>query len=194
MNPRSIPTAVWEKLWERNGEEHGESSGCQSPRHRHTGQVRGWRRPPPQCQHFRLEVVGATDNHRRPPTRHRAGRSYPAISLAQARALSTANQAAVAEGRDPLAEKRREAMPNFRDAALWVYEAGQSRLDSTLQMRSVIVMKIALGCIVPSPSGRGTAARRDRVRAFPQVFILTDGDANDGREREGPKPTPIARP
>lgn len=52
---------------------------------------------------------------------------YPAVSLAQARALSTANQAAVAEGRDPLAEKRREAMPTFRDAALRVYEANLPR-------------------------------------------------------------------
>ena len=53
--------------------------------------------------------------------------SYPAVSLAQARSLAAANRAAVAEGRDPLAERRREAMPTFRAAALRVYEANLPR-------------------------------------------------------------------
>ena len=53
--------------------------------------------------------------------------SYPAVSLEQARSLSAANRAAVAEGRDPLAEKRRAAVPTFREAALRVYEANLPR-------------------------------------------------------------------
>ena len=53
--------------------------------------------------------------------------SYPAVSLAQARSLPAANRAAVAEGRDPLAEKRRAAVPTFREAALRVYEANLPR-------------------------------------------------------------------
>ena len=39
--------------------------------------------------------------------------SYPAVSLAQARSLAAGNRSAVAEGRDPLAEKReaKECLP-----------------------------------------------------------------------------------
>ena len=42
---------------------------------------------------------------------------FPAVSLALARPLSANNRAAVAEGRDPLAERQRAPMPTFRDAA-----------------------------------------------------------------------------
>ena len=42
--------------------------------------------------------------------------SYPAISLAQARGLAASNRSAVAEGRDPLSEKR-EAREAAREAA-----------------------------------------------------------------------------
>ena len=52
---------------------------------------------------------------------------YPAISLAQARDLARANRTAVAEGRDPLTEKRRPATPTFRQAARQVHEANLPR-------------------------------------------------------------------
>lgn len=42
---------------------------------------------------------------------------YPAITLAKARALAGEARTAVAEGRDPLAEKRREAEPTFAETA-----------------------------------------------------------------------------
>ena len=43
---------------------------------------------------------------------------YPTVSLARARELAQANRSAVAEGRDPLAEKRKAKVPTFREAAL----------------------------------------------------------------------------
>ena len=52
---------------------------------------------------------------------------YPAVSLAHARSLSAANRAAIAEGKDPRAEKRKAAMPTFREAARRVYEANLPR-------------------------------------------------------------------
>ena len=52
---------------------------------------------------------------------------YPAVSLARARLLAAANRAAVAAGRDPLAEKRRSRVPTFREAALRVHEANMPR-------------------------------------------------------------------
>ena len=42
---------------------------------------------------------------------------YPSVSLAQAREKAVDHRAAIAEGRDPVAEKRAPAMPTFREAA-----------------------------------------------------------------------------
>ena len=57
--------------------------------------------------------------------------SFPAIGLAQARGLAAANRTAVAEGRDPLAEKReakrKAAIPTFREAARQTFEANRPR-------------------------------------------------------------------
>ncbi len=43
--------------------------------------------------------------------------AYPVVSLALARKLAADNRTAIAEGRDPLAEKRRSTMPTFARAA-----------------------------------------------------------------------------
>ena len=53
--------------------------------------------------------------------------AYPAVGLARARLLAAANRTAVAEGRDPLSERRRLRVPTFREAALQVHEANRPR-------------------------------------------------------------------
>ena len=55
---------------------------------------------------------------------------FPAVSLAKARALAALNRATVAEGGDPLAEKRRGKAPTFRDAAADVHRANLPRWRS----------------------------------------------------------------
>ena len=56
---------------------------------------------------------------------------FPAIGLAQARIFAAANRTAVAEGRDPLAEKheakRKTAIPTFREATGRTFEANKPR-------------------------------------------------------------------
>ncbi len=52
---------------------------------------------------------------------------YPSVSLAQAREKAVDHRAAIAEGRDPVAEKRSPAMPTFREAAYAVHEANRPR-------------------------------------------------------------------
>ena len=56
---------------------------------------------------------------------------FPTVSLARARGLAAANRTAVAEGRDPLAEKlaekRKAAIPTFREAAEQTFEANKPR-------------------------------------------------------------------
>ena len=53
--------------------------------------------------------------------------AFPSVSLAQAREKTTGIRAAVAEGRDPLAEKHVPAMPTFREAAHAVHETNRPR-------------------------------------------------------------------
>ena len=48
---------------------------------------------------------------------------WPEVSLADARRKALEHRAAVADGRDPLSEKRRAAVPTFREAAKPVYDA-----------------------------------------------------------------------
>ena len=53
--------------------------------------------------------------------------AYPAISLAKARRLAAANRTLIAEGGDPLANKRKAATPTFREAAERTFEANKAR-------------------------------------------------------------------
>ena len=55
---------------------------------------------------------------------------YPAIGLAEARALALANKALVTAGRDPLAERHRSSVPTVRDAAKKVYQTNLPRRRS----------------------------------------------------------------
>ena len=53
--------------------------------------------------------------------------AFPSVSLAQAREKAADNRTAVAEGRDPLAEKHSPAMPTFTEAARAVHAANKPR-------------------------------------------------------------------
>ena len=55
---------------------------------------------------------------------------FPAVSLAQAREKAASHRTAVAEGRDPLAEKHAPTMPTFKEAVLTVHEANKPRWRS----------------------------------------------------------------
>jgi hypothetical protein len=52
---------------------------------------------------------------------------YPTVSLAQARKRASDNREAIGNGRDPVADKRRSAMPTFSEAAYAVHEANKPR-------------------------------------------------------------------
>ena len=63
---------------------------------------------------------------------------FPSVSLARAREKAADSRAAVAEGRDPLAEKRAPAMPTFREAAIAVHEANKPRWRNARHIASWI--------------------------------------------------------
>ena len=52
---------------------------------------------------------------------------YPSVTLAQARKRASDNRETVGNGKDPVAEKRRPAMPTFSEAAYTVHEANKPR-------------------------------------------------------------------
>ncbi len=56
---------------------------------------------------------------------------FPAVGLARAREKASQDRAAVANGRDPLAEKHAPPMPTFREAARTVHEANKPRWGNT---------------------------------------------------------------
>ena len=61
---------------------------------------------------------------------------YPAVSLAKARLRAMANRVAIADGIDPLAEKRRANTPTFRAAAVVTLEANRPRWRSARTARA----------------------------------------------------------
>ena len=54
--------------------------------------------------------------------------AFPSVGLAQAREKAADNRTAVAEGRDPVAEKHSPAMPTFREAARAVHAANTAQM------------------------------------------------------------------
>ena len=63
---------------------------------------------------------------------------FPSASLALAREKAAENRAAVAEGRDPLADKRSPAMPTFREAVRAAHEANRPRWSNAKHIASWI--------------------------------------------------------
>ncbi len=61
---------------------------------------------------------------------------YPPVTLAQARKKASDHRAAVAEGRDPLAEKHAPAMPTFREATHAVHEINRPRWRNSRHIES----------------------------------------------------------
>ena len=55
---------------------------------------------------------------------------WPVVSLAKARQRAFANRVAIADGRDPLADKRKASVPTFREAAGRTFEASRRRWRS----------------------------------------------------------------
>ena len=53
--------------------------------------------------------------------------SYPSVSLSKAREVAAANRVTVAEGKDPLLQRRKKSIPTFREAAIKVHAANLPR-------------------------------------------------------------------
>ena len=133
---------------------------------------------------------------------------WPAVGLADARRKAHEHRAAAADGRDPMADKRRCDVPTFREAARVVWEANRARWrnerTATLWWASLenhafaaigdtavdrITQSDVLGCVEPIWTTRTETARKVRQRtrtvlrwcqAHGYVTLNVAGEAIDG--------------
>ena len=108
---------------------------------------------------------------------------FPSVSLARAREKAAANRAAVADGRDPLAEKHRPTVPTFWVAAQRVHEATKPRwrngkhIDSWLQT----LERHAMPTIGNTPLDR--IERSDVLRVLEPIWTARPETARRVRQR-----------
>ena len=108
---------------------------------------------------------------------------YPSVSLARARQLADGHRLAVAEGRDPLAEKRRAATPTFAEAAAKVHEVNLPRWKNgkhTAQWLSTLE-RYAFPTIGKMPLDRIT--RRDVLAVLTPIWTTKPETARRVRQR-----------
>ena len=130
---------------------------------------------------------------------------FPAVSLAQARRRAADNRTAVADGRNPLAEKRRPKTPTFAQAAEAVHKANRPRWRNerhaaawlqTLERHAFptlgdmpidrIDREDVLSVLTPIWTTKPETARRVRQRirttlAWAQAHRFVEHNAADGR-------------
>ena len=92
---------------------------------------------------------------------------FPAVSLSQARRKAEANRSAVADGRDPLAEKQRAIVPTFAEAAKAVHKANLPRWRNARHAASW--MQTLERHAMPTIG----AMRVDRIRRADVLAVLT---------------------
>ena len=108
---------------------------------------------------------------------------YPSVPLAKARQFADAHRLAVAEGRDPLAEKRRAATPTFAEAAVKVHEANLPRWKNgkhTAQWLSTLE-RYAFPAIGKMPLDR--IERRDVLGILTPIWTAKPETARRVRQR-----------
>ena len=108
---------------------------------------------------------------------------FPSVSLARAREKAADNRAAVAEGRDPLAEKHAPAMPTFREAACAVHEANIPRWRNARHIASWMqtLERHAMPTLSNTPLDR--VDRGDVLRVLTPIWTTRPETARRVRQR-----------
>ena len=108
---------------------------------------------------------------------------HPTVTLAKARQFADAHRLAVAEGRDPLAEKRRAKMPTFAEASAKVHEVNLPRWKNgkhTAQWLSTLE-RYAFPTIGKMPLDR--IERRDVLGILTSIWTAKPETARRVRQR-----------
>ena len=108
---------------------------------------------------------------------------YPSVSLARAREKAADHRAAIAEGRDPVAEKHAPAMPTFRKAAYAVHEANKPRWRNPRHMAGWIqtLERHAMPVLGNTPLDR--IDRGDVLRVLTPIWTSRPETARRVRQR-----------
>ena len=108
---------------------------------------------------------------------------FPSIGLAQAREKTAGIPATVAEGRDPLAERRAPAMPTFREATSAVHEANRPRWRNASHIRSWMqtLERHAMPTLGSTPLDR--IDRGDVLRVLTPIWTTRPETARRVRQR-----------
>ena len=109
--------------------------------------------------------------------------AFPVVGLAEARRRAFSNRVAVAEGRDPLAEKHRAKAPTFREAAQRTFEANRPRWRNAKHVASwmQLLEKRALPAIGAMRVDQ--IAREDVLRILTPIWTRHPEVARKTRQR-----------
>ena len=107
----------------------------------------------------------------------------PSVSLARAREEAADNRAAVAEGRDPLADKHAPAIPTFKEAACAVHEANKPRWRNARHIASWMqtLERHAMPTLSNTPLDR--IDRGDVLRVLTPIWTTRPETARRVRQR-----------
>ena len=108
---------------------------------------------------------------------------YPSVSLARAREKAAEYRTAIAEGRDPVAEKHAPTMPTFRKAAYAVHEANKPRWRNPRHMAGWIqtLERHAMPAVGNTPLDR--IDRGDVLRVLTPIWTSRPETARRVRQR-----------
>lgn len=108
---------------------------------------------------------------------------WPVVSLAKARERAFLNRVAIADGRDPLADKRKATVPTFREAADAVFEATRPTLKSDKAARLWIAQlkRYALPVLGDMPVDK--IGREDVLRVLSPIWTEKAETARKLRQR-----------
>ena len=109
--------------------------------------------------------------------------AFPSVSLAKARVKAGDHRAAVADGRDPLADKRAPAIPTFREAACAVHEANKPRWRNPKHVAGWMqsLERHAMPTLVNTPLDR--IDRGDVLRVLTPIWTARPETARRVRQR-----------
>ena len=109
--------------------------------------------------------------------------AFPSVSLAKARVKAGDHRAAIADGRDPLADKRAPAIPTFREAACAVHEANKPRWRNPKHVAGWIqsLERHAMPTLVNTPLDR--IDRGDVLRVLTPIWAARPETARRVRQR-----------
>ena len=108
---------------------------------------------------------------------------FPVVSLAKARRRAFDNRVAIADGRNPLAEKRRERTPTFQEAAERVFDANRPRWRNGKHTRDWLQVLVKYAFPIIGSTRADRIGREDVLRILTPIWATRPETARRLRQR-----------